>query len=137
MRNIFETDYLPATSNNNLNIINTVKSTTRSMLDLDFDEDDSNIDELDCYISEKPANRDIDVLGWWKAHQAQFPRLACMARDYLAIPASTVASERAFSAGGNMITNERSSLAPKTVRIAQCLRSWALGPLKGKLGDLE
>ena len=56
-----------------------------------------------------------------------------MARDYLAIPASSAASERAFSAGGNMITNKRASLVPKTVRIAQCLRSWNQGPLKGKL----
>jgi hypothetical protein len=58
-----------------------------------------------------------------------------MARDYLVIPASSAASERAFSAGGNMITNKRSSLVPKTVRIAQCLRSWTQGPLKGKLGN--
>jgi len=47
-----------------------------------------------------------------------------MARDYLAIPASSAASEHAFSAGGNMITNKKASLVPKTVRIAQCLRSW-------------
>jgi hypothetical protein len=63
MHNIFETKYLPATSNNNSNISNTIKS-TRSMLDLDFDDDDKNFDELECYISEKPANKDIDVLVW-------------------------------------------------------------------------
>ena len=65
MHNIFETKYLPAMSNNNSNISNTVKS-TRSMLDLDFDDDDKNFDELECYISEKPANKDIDVFVWWK-----------------------------------------------------------------------
>ncbi|CAG8662428.1 8801_t:CDS:2, partial [Ambispora gerdemannii] len=42
------------------------------------------------------------------------PRLARMASDYLAIIASSVVSERAFSAGGSMITNKRSSLMPKT-----------------------
>ncbi len=56
-----------------------------------------------------------------------------MAQDYLAIPATSVASERTFSAGGNMITNKRSNLIPKTVRAVQCLRSWIQGPLKGKL----
>ncbi|CAG8491509.1 3797_t:CDS:2 [Ambispora gerdemannii] len=81
-------------------------------------------------ISEKPANKEINVLAWWKAHQTQFPHLAHMARDYLAIPASSVASERAFSAGGNTITNKRSSLVPKTVRAAQCFRSWTQGPLR-------
>ncbi len=64
----------------------------------------------------------------------QFPHLARMARDYLAIPAFSVASERVFSAGGNLITNKRSSLVPKTVRATQCLRSWIQGPLRGKLG---
>ena len=59
-----------------------------------------------------------------------------MARDYLAIPATSVASERAFSAGGNMITNKKSSLVSKTIRAAQCLQSWMQGPLKGKLENL-
>ena len=56
-----------------------------------------------------------------------------MAHDYLAIPASSVASERSFSSGGNMITKNRCNLAPKTVRAAQCLRSWMRRPLKGKI----
>jgi len=71
MCNIFETKYLPATSNNNSNISNTVKS-TRSTLDLDFDDDDKNFDELECYISEKPANKDIDVLVWWKVTKEMY-----------------------------------------------------------------
>lgn len=54
-----------------------------------------------------------------------------MARDYLAIPATSVPSERLFSAGGNMITEKRCRLAPKTVRAGQCLRSWMQGPLNG------
>ncbi|CAG8562281.1 20657_t:CDS:2, partial [Gigaspora margarita] len=43
-----------------------IKSTMRSLLDADFDEADENFDELECYISEKPANKEIDVLVWWK-----------------------------------------------------------------------
>ena len=56
-----------------------------------------------------------------------------MAHDYLAIPATFVASECTFSAGENMIT---SSLVPKTIRVAQCLRSWMQRPLKEKLENL-
>ena len=63
----------------------------------------------------------------------QFPHLAHIARDYLSIPASSIASERAFSAGEDLITDNRSRLAPKTVRAAQCIRSWMQEPLKGKL----
>jgi hypothetical protein len=40
------------------------------MLDADFDDDDENdVDELECYISEKPANKDTDVLAWWKVRK--------------------------------------------------------------------
>ena len=56
-----------------------------------------------------------------------------MAKDYLAIPATSVSSERVFSSAGTMITEKRCRLAPKTVRAGQCLRSWMKGPLKSKL----
>ena len=44
------------------------KSVLKSKLDADFfdDDDDNNIDELEQYISEKSANKEIDVLAWWK-----------------------------------------------------------------------
>ena len=39
-----------------------------SIFDKDFDDDNAeqNMDEVDHYISEKPANKDIDILTWWK-----------------------------------------------------------------------
>jgi len=40
--------------------------TTRSILDADFEENDEGFDEVECYISEKPANKEIDVMAWWK-----------------------------------------------------------------------
>jgi hypothetical protein len=52
-----------------------------------------------------------------------------MARDYLAIPATTTPSERAFSVAGNLIADNRSRLVSKTVRASMCLRSWYAGPL--------
>ena len=51
------------TSNDFLNIDNTAQSTTRSMLDIDFDDDDEELDEIKYYISEKSANKEIDVLA--------------------------------------------------------------------------
>jgi len=57
-----------------------------------------------------------------------------MARDYIAIPATSTSSECLFSSGKNMITDKRCKLAPKTVRAGQCLKSWMQGPLKEKLG---
>ncbi|SPT21199.1 unnamed protein product [Triticum aestivum] len=57
--------------------------------------------ELDAYLEEasEKVGDDFDVLGWWKRHGEKFPILASMARDFLAIPLSTVASESAFSCG--------------------------------------
>ena len=56
-----------------------------------------------------------------------------MARNYLAIPATSVSSERLFSSEGIMISDKRFNLAPKTIRAGQCLKSWTQGPLKDNL----
>ena len=56
-----------------------------------------------------------------------------MARDYLAIPATSVSSKCLFSSRGIMISDRRYNLAPKTIRASQCLKSWTQGPLKDKL----
>jgi len=44
-----------------------IKSKTRSILDADFENDEeSQLDEVAKYIVEKAANKDTDVLMWWK-----------------------------------------------------------------------
>jgi len=43
------------------------KNSIRSKLDEDFDnEEEEDLDELECYIAEKLANKEMDVLAWWK-----------------------------------------------------------------------
>ena len=45
--------------------------------------------------------QDVDVLVWWRdVGQARFPRIAVMARQFLAIPAASVTAERVFSFAG-------------------------------------
>ncbi|KAI3968387.1 hypothetical protein MKW92_029303, partial [Papaver armeniacum] len=57
--------------------------------------------ELKRYYAEpEPALADIenfDVLDWWKSNEKRHPVLSCVARDVLAVQASTVASQSAFS----------------------------------------
>ncbi|KAL0361136.1 UNVERIFIED_CONTAM: Zinc finger BED domain-containing protein RICESLEEPER 1 [Sesamum radiatum] len=55
--------------------------------------------ELEKYLSEDvEMHRDkFDILNWWKVNTLRFPILSKMARDVLAVPVSTVASESAFS----------------------------------------
>ena len=50
--------------------------------------------------------------------------LAAMARDYLAVPATSCSSERLFSAAGNIISEKRSRLGTDTVRALLCLKDW-------------
>jgi hypothetical protein len=53
------------------------------------------------------VTEETDILEWWKINEHQFPRLACMACDYLAIPATSVPSEQVFSTSKNLITERR------------------------------
>ena len=81
--------------------------------------------ELDIYLNEAIVEEDgIDVLRWWKLNSERFPVLSRMARDVLAVPISTVASESAFSTGGRVLDSFRSSLTPKLVEALICSQDW-------------
>ena len=53
-----------------------------------------------------------------------YPTLQAIARDVLAIPISTVASESAFSTGGRILSPHRSRLNWTTVEALMYARSW-------------
>ncbi|TNV97547.1 hypothetical protein C5H24_12760, partial [Xylella fastidiosa] len=55
---------------------------------------------------------------------SKYPILSEIARDALAIPVSTVASEAAFSTGGRVVDQFRSSLSPKLVECLICMQDW-------------
>ncbi|KAL0413332.1 UNVERIFIED_CONTAM: Zinc finger BED domain-containing protein RICESLEEPER 1, partial [Sesamum radiatum] len=82
--------------------------------------------ELEKYLSEDvEMHRDkFDILNWWKVNTLRFPILSKMARDVLAVPVSTVASESAFSTGGRVLDAFRSSLSPKIVQALICTQDW-------------
>uniref|UniRef100_A0A3Q7HLQ2 HAT C-terminal dimerisation domain-containing protein n=1 Tax=Solanum lycopersicum TaxID=4081 RepID=A0A3Q7HLQ2_SOLLC len=78
--------------------------------------------ELDKYLLEdqEPESEDFDILSWWKVNFPRFP----LARDVLAIPMSSSASECAFSTGGRILDPFRSSLTPKYVQCLICVQDW-------------
>ena len=72
----------------------------RFTLDKGLDDDNDNDDE----------STGENDLSWWCWHQFAYSTLARLAKKYLAIPASSAASERVFSAAGNAVTKKRSKL---------------------------
>lgn len=46
--------------------------------------------------------QDTNPLDWWKMHEHMLPNLSKMARQFLAMPASSAGPERLFSAAGKM-----------------------------------
>jgi hypothetical protein len=82
--------------------------------------------ELNKYLSEETEDTEmkLDLLVWWKASEQRFPILARMARDVLAIPISTVASESAFSTSGRNLDDFRSSLTPFMLEALVCAQDW-------------
>ncbi|XP_052299982.1 zinc finger BED domain-containing protein RICESLEEPER 2-like isoform X1 [Citrus sinensis] len=111
-----------------------------NMLDLDLDEmadewalfrnentqNTHSKSELEFYLEEctLPSTSQFDILSWWKNNQGKYPILAKIARDFLAIPVSTVASESAFSTGGRHLSHHRSRLHPSTVEALVCTQNW-------------
>ena len=67
------------------------------------------------------------ILIFWrgvKNNSPRFPILSQLARDVLAVPISTVASESAFSTGGRYLDAFRSSLSPNIVQSLICAQDW-------------
>jgi hypothetical protein len=93
--------------------------------------------ELDRYLEEETLpnydNDNFDILGWWKLEGTRYPTLRLVARDILAIPITTVASESAFSTSGRLLSDHRSRLTPKMVEALMCSQSWLRHTLKGEL----
>ena len=87
-------------------------------------DDDLSRDEIAEYLGEKVLTRNSDVLTYWKSKEVQWPRLAKMAKDFLAPTATSASSERVFSSGRDLLGITRYRLLPETMEAAICLRSW-------------
>jgi hAT family C-terminal dimerisation region len=97
-------------------------------------------EELNAYLT-SPLENVENIVAWWgvstviscslisdanlcfQHHASQYPTLARMARDYLAIQGSAVPSERAFSSGGLSATQRRNQLSPALFESLQLLKS--------------
>ena len=55
------------------------------------------------------------ILTWWRSHENKYPNLSRVARWFLGVQATSVASERVFSVAGDILSAKRSQLKPENV----------------------
>ncbi|XP_073300206.1 zinc finger BED domain-containing protein DAYSLEEPER-like [Primulina huaijiensis] len=83
--------------------------------------------ELDYYLEESLLPRSIsyfDIFCWWKTNEIKYPILHDIAKDVLAIPVTTVASESTFNTSGRVLNAHHNGLHPKTMEALMCARDW-------------
>ena len=74
---------------------------------------DSNENEYNHFLEE--TVRIPNPLQWWKVSQTRYSKLACLAKQYLSIPATSVPSEWVFSIAGLTVSKLRANLEKDTV----------------------
>ncbi|KAK4385849.1 putative AC transposase [Sesamum angolense] len=90
--------------------------------------------ELESYLEEArfPRADTFNILDWWKTNSPRLPILAKIAHDILAVPATSVASEAAFSVGGRVIDESRTCLLPDAVEALVVADDW-IGSIPKKI----
>jgi hypothetical protein len=83
------------------------------------------IGEIDRYIALTVEEQYKNPLSFWRQQHIQlaFPTLYRLAKRTFAVPCSSAAVERQFSAAGQIVTQRRSNLDPSTVNNLIFLRS--------------
>ncbi|KAF0039287.1 hypothetical protein F2P81_007522 [Scophthalmus maximus] len=72
-------------------------------------------DEIRRYRAENPAGLNENPLTWWRSNEGEYPLLARLAKQYVCVPGTSIASERVFSTAGDIVTAQRSCLTPNHV----------------------
>jgi len=72
--------------------------------------------ELDEYLAVKVRDVEhLNPLKWWKEHESAFPRVACVAKKWLACPATSTPCERLWSTAGLVVDERRTRLSANQV----------------------
>ncbi|GAB4860942.1 hypothetical protein Ancab_040055 [Ancistrocladus abbreviatus] len=94
-------------------------------------------DELSQYLTEPPAPISTDVLEWWKINSTRYPRLSLMARDFLAVQATSVAPEELFCSKGGEIYKQRFCMSAESAQPLLCVKSWIESGFRLRYGSAE
>jgi hypothetical protein len=81
--------------------------------------------ELDRYLRLESQAVD-NPIDWWRSHMDEYPRLAKLALNILAIPAMASDCERAFSLAKLIMTSQRTRMSDLTLGELMMLKDWIL-----------
>lgn len=73
--------------------------------------------EVALYQSDRRVSSNSNPLEWWKAKCTVMPILSQLVKRLFCIPATSVPSERVFSAAGHLISAKRNALGEEIVDI--------------------
>uniref|UniRef100_A0A803MSV9 Uncharacterized protein n=1 Tax=Chenopodium quinoa TaxID=63459 RepID=A0A803MSV9_CHEQI len=81
---------------------------------------------LDVYLEDPKLDRkaELDILAFWKENEHRYKGISHLARDILAVPLTTIASESTFSIGSRVLNKWKSSSIPENVEALITTRSW-------------
>ena len=69
------------------------------------------ISDVDAYLEAPAVSMDTNPLNFWNKNSKKYPLLAILAKEVLAIPASSSPVERLFSIAGKIFRPERCQLS--------------------------
>lgn len=88
-------------------------------------------DEVTPYLREKAAPKKVETIDYYKWNKDRHTTIYNMAKDYLAMPATSSPSEWLFSRVNNIITRKRNRVLSETIKYLATLKS------KGLIEDKE
>ncbi|KAL3066044.1 hypothetical protein OYC64_016061 [Pagothenia borchgrevinki] len=71
--------------------------------------------EVELYFNEPCIPPQENPLQWWRKNEGRYRKLSVLAKEYLAIPATSVPAERVFSTAGLIVNRLRTRLSPEHV----------------------
>ncbi|XP_067875292.1 E3 SUMO-protein ligase ZBED1-like [Heterodontus francisci] len=71
--------------------------------------------QLESYLAEPLRKRNTNPFDWWKNNEHRFPAVAKLAKQYLAIPATSVSATTAFFCSNSIPDQTRSALLPDDI----------------------
>jgi hypothetical protein len=82
-------------------------------------------EETDRWLDEPAEGWQTEPAAWWSLYDHRYPKGLCrMARDYLAVPASSVPAERLFSRAGDVVTQKRNRLLDTATKHILLVENW-------------